>query len=118
MPLNFFSTSTHPSPDGKSIISGSSDKIIKIWDLSSGQLTRTLAGHEGWVNGVALSPDGKHIASGSSSKTKNMGTFLETTISKKNQSYKTLIYKRNLNFPTYQFSFPNGHYQSIYSLIS
>lgn len=45
------------------------DKTIKIWELSSGQLTRTLTGHKGSVFAVAVSPDGKYIASGSTDQT-------------------------------------------------
>ena len=34
-----------------------------------GRLIRTLTGHSGWVNAVAVSPDGKHVISGSGDKT-------------------------------------------------
>ncbi|MEJ6487580.1 hypothetical protein N0Y54_41095 [Nostoc punctiforme UO1] len=33
------------SPDGQSIISGSYDKTIKIWNLNTGKEIRTLLGH-------------------------------------------------------------------------
>ncbi|SPF52557.1 hypothetical protein SBA4_5120006 [Candidatus Sulfopaludibacter sp. SbA4] len=36
-----------------------------MWDVSSGQLLRTLSGNSGSVNSVAWSPDGKTLASGS-----------------------------------------------------
>ena len=32
------------SPDGSTLISGGSDKTIKVWNLASGELQRTLAG--------------------------------------------------------------------------
>ena len=44
--------------------SGSFDKTIKIWNLNTGQLMRTLI-EDFRVNAIALSPDGKIIASGS-----------------------------------------------------
>lgn len=53
------------SPDGKSIVSGSDDKTIKVWNLSSHALQRTLKGHQGWVYSVAISPDSQTIVSGS-----------------------------------------------------
>lgn len=56
-------------PDGKQIASGSTDKTIKIWQLSSGQELRTLTGHSDDVFSVTFSPDGKQIASGSKDKT-------------------------------------------------
>jgi len=36
------------SPDGKQIVSGSSDKTIKIWDSQSGNCQSTLTGHLSW----------------------------------------------------------------------
>ena len=53
------------SPDGKTIASGSWDDTIKLWEVSTGKLIKTLTGHASLVNSVAFSPDGKTIASGS-----------------------------------------------------
>ena len=47
------------------IVSGSGDKSIKIWDVETGELVRTLEGHTGIVLSVCYSPDNKQIASGS-----------------------------------------------------
>jgi len=40
-----------------------------VWDLESGDELRTLAGHTGWVNGVAVSGDGRRAISASSDQT-------------------------------------------------
>ena len=59
-------------PDGRIVRlrrSGSAnDKTIKVWDLESGRLLRSLEGHTDGVNAVALTPDGR-IVSGSADKT-------------------------------------------------
>ena len=57
------------SPDGKTIVSGSYDNTIKIWDNQSGECLNTLEGHSGYVSSVAISPDGKTIVSGSGNGT-------------------------------------------------
>ncbi|MCC5644224.1 serine/threonine protein kinase, partial [Nostoc sp. CHAB 5824] len=56
-------------PDGKTLASGSEDKTIKLWDVSTGKALKTLTGHSSKVNSVVFSPDGKTLASGSEDKT-------------------------------------------------
>ncbi|KAE9390734.1 WD40 repeat-like protein, partial [Gymnopus androsaceus JB14] len=58
------------SPDGKRIVSGSSDQTVHIWNAETGIIIgEPLHGHIDWVVSVAFSPDGKKIVSGSSDKT-------------------------------------------------
>ncbi|MDE0313890.1 MAG: hypothetical protein OXM61_03230, partial [Candidatus Poribacteria bacterium] len=57
------------SPDGTTIVSGSDDKTIRLWDTNTGEHIRTLSGHTNSVNGVSFSPDGTTIVSGSDDKT-------------------------------------------------
>jgi WD40 repeat protein len=53
------------SPDNRWLASGGKDDVIKIWDLTNGNVLRTLYGHTRNVNALAVSPDGKILASGS-----------------------------------------------------
>ena len=62
-------TSLAYSPDGRRIVSGGFDGMVKAWDATSGNEIMMLAGHQGRVMSVALSPDGNRIASGSFDKT-------------------------------------------------
>ncbi|MEH1851558.1 MAG: hypothetical protein V7L11_07690, partial [Nostoc sp.] len=55
--------------DGKQVISVSSDKTLKLWNLQTGQNECTFQGHSDSVNAVALTIDGKQVISGSSDKT-------------------------------------------------
>jgi RNA polymerase sigma factor (sigma-70 family) len=57
------------SPDGKFLASGDEDGQVCLRDGVSGEPTRTLEGHSGWVTGVAFSPDGKSLVTGSLDKT-------------------------------------------------
>jgi len=49
------------SPDGERLVSGSSDKTAKVWDMRTGQQILDLKGHTLAVNRVAFSPDGKRV---------------------------------------------------------
>jgi WD40 repeat protein len=58
------------SPDGKRLVSGgSSDNMIKVWNVETGAEQMTLRGHDNNVVDASFSPDGKRIISGSWDKT-------------------------------------------------
>ena len=53
------------TPDGQHIISGSEDKLVKVWSVASKSLVSTCAGHSDCVDAVAVMPDGQRILSAS-----------------------------------------------------
>jgi WD40 repeat protein/tRNA A-37 threonylcarbamoyl transferase component Bud32 len=53
------------SPDGQTLVSGSLDNTLKLWNIPKGKPLRTLSGHSNKVRSVVISPDGQKIASGS-----------------------------------------------------
>jgi WD40 repeat protein len=53
------------TPDGRTILTGSWDGTVKLWDVETGKVTGTFKGHSGPVNSVAFSPDGLTALSGS-----------------------------------------------------
>jgi eukaryotic-like serine/threonine-protein kinase len=52
------------SPDDSLVVTGTDDKIVRIWDVSSATVLRELPGHSSAISGVCFSPDGEKIASG------------------------------------------------------
>ena len=61
------------TPDGRRAVSGSYDRTLRVWDIStplnasleSGAEERVLRGHERTVNAVAVTPDGRRAVSAS-----------------------------------------------------
>lgn len=51
------------SPDGKTLVSASWDRTVRLWDVATGKEMRAFIGHQAQVECVAFSPDGKQIAS-------------------------------------------------------
>ena len=57
------------APDGNTLVSGSVDGGVLLWDPKTKENIKTLNGHTEWVWSVAFSPDGKTLASGSTDGT-------------------------------------------------
>jgi WD40 repeat protein len=56
------------SPDGRQVLTGHTDSVLRLWDFASGQQVRQFAGHEGRAEiYIVFSADGKQILSASGS---------------------------------------------------
>jgi len=57
------------SRDGKSLLTASDDKSIKIWSAKKLKFQYSLLGHLNWVKSACFSPNSKLVLSGSDDKT-------------------------------------------------
>jgi WD40 repeat protein len=60
----FHVTTVAVTPDGQHIISGSSDRTVKVWSVATKSLVSTCEGHISEVSVVAAMPDGQRFLSG------------------------------------------------------
>jgi WD40 repeat protein len=51
------------TPDGRLVITAGDDRTIKIWEVSTGRILRTLVGHTKPPRSLAISRDGRWLAS-------------------------------------------------------
>ncbi|VDO40766.1 unnamed protein product [Haemonchus placei] len=57
------------APIRTEVVSGSRDKMIKIWDALTGTVMFSLIGHDNWVRGLRFHPRGKFLVSVGDDKT-------------------------------------------------
>ncbi|MEM7553917.1 MAG: WD40 repeat domain-containing protein [Cyanobacteria bacterium P01_A01_bin.84] len=63
--------------DGKTLVSGSFDHTIKVWNLKTGKMVRTLDFHKDGVNSVVLTPDAKLLVSAGGAAQTNTDTKIK-----------------------------------------
>src|SRR5262249_37948609 len=51
------------SKDGKKALTGSEDRTMRLWDLTTGKELKKFTGHMSWTWQVAFTPDQKHAIS-------------------------------------------------------
>ena len=83
------------SPNGKILASASSDRTVKLWGVTKGNLLTTLKGHNKSIWSVNFSPNGKIIASASDDLTVKLwninGTELKTLEGHENFVYDAIF---------------------------
>jgi WD40 repeat protein len=57
------------SRDGLTLASGGVDRLVRIWDIETGRLLRSLRGHTHDIRAAVYSPDGQTLITGSEDRT-------------------------------------------------
>jgi WD40 repeat protein len=65
------------SRDGKTLISGGMDNVVKLWSVPEWNPVAIFKGHDNSVNGFSLSPDERTLATASSDNTVKVWSFPE-----------------------------------------
>jgi len=71
------------SSDGRFLISGGNDNTVRLWNVETGKLLKTVRGHAGWVRSCVFSSDSQQVLSGSHdhrAKLWNIGGYQEVRI--------------------------------------
>ena len=56
------------SPDNKLFVSGADDKVIKVWNNATTQISQVQEGHSAPINDLCISQDGRLILTASEDK--------------------------------------------------
>src|SRR5262249_48251881 len=58
------------SPDGRILVTGDDEGLVRLWDLTRGEEFAKLEGHTGKISDAAFSPDGRILATSSNDGTR------------------------------------------------
>ena len=82
------------SPDGRTLASGNRDGKVRIWDVHTEELLKTITAHTKGVHSIAYTPDGKSLVTGGWDNTVNLcyvdtGHLLQTITGEYNRPRST-----------------------------
>lgn len=85
------------TPDGKKLLSGGANGIVKVWDIDSAKMVKEVADvHKGGVTAIVITPDGKTIITAGADKTVKLwsadGKLLKTVEKAHEEAVTALLY--------------------------
>jgi WD40 repeat protein len=101
------------SPDNRWLVTGSSDGMVRLWDLTAKDPAVgpvVLRGHENAINAVGFSQDYRWLVTGSSDKTARLWLLQTGDLI----SLARTTVARNFSFDEWLFYFPSKPYQQTF----
>jgi WD40 repeat protein len=83
------------SPDGRRVLTGSTDKTARLWEADSGKLLATFQGHTEEVSSAVFSPDGRRVLTGSRDSTARLWVVLPSNVKPPDWSTDFLVWVGN-----------------------
>ena len=90
------------SPDGTKVVSGSSDKTVRVWDAVTGECEQTLEGHSDAVTSASFSPDGTKVVSSNDDATVHIWDAVTG-------EYEQTLEGHSSRVMSASFTYPCGH---------
>ncbi|XP_055963725.1 lissencephaly-1 homolog A-like [Sorex fumeus] len=79
------------------LLSGSRDKTIKMWNISTGKSLMTLVGHDNWVHGIFVLPLGTFIISCADDKTIRIWNYKNRRCIKTLKAHNNSVYTMDIH---------------------
>ena len=76
-PINVPLLAVDLSPDGKTLATAGSDRLVRIWDIETGEELQRFEGHRASITAVRFLPDGIHLVSASLDRTVRFWTVAQ-----------------------------------------
>jgi transcription initiation factor TFIID subunit 5 len=85
-------------PNMRYLLTGSSDRTMRMWDTASGKCVRVFTGHSAAIRSIAISHSGKYLASAGDDKTIRLWDIAQGTCVTPMAGHENAIYSLDFSW--------------------